>query len=224
MLITIPRVLTPEEIRSIRAALDGAPFVDGKLTAGFAAGRVKRNLELERESELRARLAQQVMGRLLGNELFQAAALPYRASTPIFARYVPGMFYGDHVDDPVMGTFGQRYRSDVSLTVFLNDPDAYEGGELVIRTPFGDQQVKLPAGDVVVYPSSSIHRVAEVTRGERLVMITWLQSMVRDPARRELLWELSRARETLLREALQADHTGQVDRSYVNLLRMWSEV
>ncbi|MDD3450067.1 MAG: hypothetical protein PHF72_13675 [Gammaproteobacteria bacterium] len=106
MLITIPRVLGPEEIRAIRAALDGAPFVDGKLTAGFAAGRVKRNLELERESELRARLAQQVMGRLLGNELFQAAALPYRASTPIFARYVPGMFYGDHVDDPVMGTFG----------------------------------------------------------------------------------------------------------------------
>lgn len=224
MLITIPRVLSRAEVADIAGVLAAAPFVDGKLTAGFAAERVKNNLELERDSELRAQLAKLVMGRLYSNETFKAAALPYRASTPIFARYVPGMFYGDHVDDPVMGTFGQRYRSDVSLTVFLNAPASYDGGELVVRTPFGDQKVKLPAGDVVVYPSSSIHHVAEVTRGERLVMITWLQSMVRDPGRRELLFELSRARETLLRNAPQAEETKQVDRSYVNLLRMWSEV
>jgi PKHD-type hydroxylase len=134
------------------------------------------------------------------------------------------MTYGDHVDDPIMGSASPRFRSDVSMTVFLTPPEAYDGGELTIRTAFGEHQVKLPAGDAVVYPSSSLHRVAEVTRGERVVALTWIQSYVRDPSRRELLYELNRAREILLRQAPEAEHTGLVDRSYANLLRMWGEL
>jgi len=123
-----------------------------------------------------------------------------------------------------MGTTGPRFRSDVSMTLFLNPPDSYDGGELVVRTPFGDRQVKLAAGDAVVYPSSSVHRVAPVTRGERLVVLTWIQSYVRDAARRELLFELNRAREHLLATDPDEEPAKQVDRSYANLLRMWAEV
>jgi PKHD-type hydroxylase len=149
--------------------------------------------------------------------------MPRRTATPYYARYMPGMSYGNHVDDPVMGQ-GELYRSDVSVTIFLNDPRDYTGGELCIQTPFGEQQVKLPAGEAVVYPSSSIHRVAEVTRGERLVAVSWIQSLVREPERRTLLHELNQARETLLRQQPDAPETAQVNQSYVNLVRMWSDV
>jgi PKHD-type hydroxylase len=134
------------------------------------------------------------------------------------------MTYGDHVDDAIMGKSGPRFRSDVSMTVFLRDPEGYDGGELVIRTAFGDQKVKLPAGDAVIYPSSSLHHVAEVTRGERLVALSWIQSHVRDPARRELLHELNQAREHLLKRAPAEQTTARVDRSFSNLVRMWADV
>ena len=119
---------------------------------------------------------------------------------------------------------GDIYRTDVSVTIFLNNPDEYQGGELVIQTAFGEQQVKLPAGDAVLYPSSSVHRVAEVTEGERLVAVSWIQSLVRDPDKRALLHELNQARETLLHEKPDADETRQVNHSYINLVRMWSEI
>jgi PKHD-type hydroxylase len=145
-------------------------------------------------------------------------------AAPYYARYTAGMRYGDHVDDPIMGTDGQLYRSDVSITVFLNEPSAYDGGELAISTPFGEQLVKLPPGDAVMYPSSSRHRVAEVTRGERLVAVTWLQSLVRDPARRELLHELNTVRERLLAADAESEDAKLVNKSYVNLVRMWGDV
>jgi PKHD-type hydroxylase len=160
---------------------------------------------------------------LTRHPVFQAAVLPHKVATPFYARYSPGMGYGDHVDDPVMGP-GPRYRSDVALTVFLNEPDSYAGGELTIRTSFGAHSVKYAAGDAVLYPASSVHRVAPVTAGERLVAVLWAQSLVRDPARRELLYELGQAREALLREQPEADETRRVDYAYVNLLRMWAEV
>jgi PKHD-type hydroxylase len=224
MLLTIPGLLNSAQIVKIHQTLEGAEFADGRLTAGFAAARVKSNLELKPEPERRERLVRILMASLGHNETFRFAALPHRVADPIFARYTPGMTYGDHVDDPIMGTQGPRFRTDVSMTVFLNDPESYDGGELAIRTPFGDRQVKLPAGDAVLYPSSSLHRVTPVTRGERLVALTWVQSYVRDPARRELLYELNLAREHLLKEAPGTDTTGYVDRSYANLLRMWSEL
>ena len=224
MLLTIPGLLNSAQIEKIHQTLEGAEFADGRLTAGFAAARVKNNQELKPEPERRERLIRILMASLGHNETFRFAALPHRVADPIFARYTRGMTYGDHVDDPIMGTQGPRFRTDVSMTVFLNDPESYDGGELAMRTPFGDRQVKLPAGDAVLYPSSSLHRVTPVTRGERLVALTWVQSYVRDPARRELLYELNLAREHLLKEAPATDTTGYVDRSYANLLRMWGEL
>ncbi len=224
MLLTIPALLNPAQIAKIHETLEGAEFVDGRLTAGFAASRVKQNQELRPEPERMQRLVRIIMASLGHNETFRFGVLPHRVADPIIARYRPGMTYGDHVDDPIMGTAGPRFRTDVSMTVFLNPPDSYAGGDLVIRTSFGERRVKLPAGDAVIYPSSSLHRVAEVTEGERLVVLTWIQSYVRDPARRELLFELNLARERLLRDAPGEDTTGYVDRAYANLLRMWGEL
>jgi len=224
MLLTIPGLLNPAQLNKIREILAGAEFVDGRLTAGFAAARVKRNLELKQDPERLQRLIRIIMASLAHNETYSFGALPHRVADPIVARYEPGMTYGDHVDDPIMGTSGPRFRTDVSMTIFLNPPESYEGGELTVRTPFGDRKVKLPAGDAVIYPSSSLHHVAEVTAGERLVALTWIQSYVRDAARRELLYELNLARESLLKEAPGTETTGYVDRSYANLLRMWADL
>ncbi|MEA1052222.1 Fe2+-dependent dioxygenase [Lamprobacter modestohalophilus] len=224
MLLTIPGLLNPAQVQKVQELLADAEFVDGKLSAGFAASRVKNNEEMRQEPERMKLLVRILMASLGHNERFRFGALPHRVADPIFARYRPGMTYGDHVDDPIMGSSGPRFRSDVSMTLFLNAPDTYDGGDLVMRTPFGDRRVKLPAGDAVIYPSSSLHQVAEVTRGERLVALTWIQSYVRDPAQRELLFELNQAREVLLKEAPTADHTALVDRSYSNLVRMWSDL
>ena len=224
MLLRIPGLLEGPQIEKIHQVLADATFVDGKLTAGFAAARVKENLEMQGHPERTKLLIRILMASLGHNETFRFGVLPHRVADPIFARYEPGMRYGDHVDDAVMGSSGPRFRSDVSMTVFLNEPETYDGGELSIRTSFGEQRIKLPAGDAVIYPSSSVHQVAPVTRGERLVALTWIQSYVRDPARRELLYELNLARERLLKEAPEEETTRCVDRSYANLLRMWAEV
>ncbi|NEX20525.1 Fe2+-dependent dioxygenase [Thiorhodococcus mannitoliphagus] len=224
MLLTIPDLLNAAQLDKIHETLADAPFIDGKATAGFAASRVKRNEELRPDPERMQRLIRILMASLGHNEHFRLGVLPHRVSDPIFARYTPGMAYGEHVDDPIMGAGGPRFRTDVSMTVFLNAPDTYEGGELVIRTTFGDKRVKLPPGHAVVYPSSSLHQVAEVRSGTRLVALAWIQSYVRDPARRELLYELGLAREQLLKEAAGTAKSGYVDRSYANLLRMWSDL
>ncbi len=222
MLYRISNVLGRFQLDRVTAILAEARFVDGRLSAGMAAKRVKHNQELDPSSGDMATLNNMVMGALVSHPTFKSAVLPHRVAAPFYARYAPGMHYGDHVDDPVMGPTGGRYRSDVSVTVFLND--GYEGGELVVQTAFGPREIKLPAGDAVVYPSSSLHHVAEVIGGERLVAVTWAQSMVRDVARRELLHELNQARHKLLKERPDADETRQVDTAYVNLIRMWAEV
>ena len=224
MLITIANVLNETQLKQVHQLLEKARFVDGKLSAGMAAKKVKNNEEAAQDTALHQQLNQIVMGSLVQHPTFQLAALPHRVATPFYARYRKGMTYGDHVDDPVMGPPGGRYRSDVSTTVFLNSPEDYEGGELVVRTPFGDQKTKLTAGSAVVYPSASLHHVAEVTSGERIVAVTWSQSMIRDAAKRELLFELGTAREKMLRENAESDETKKVDVSYVNLVRMWAEI
>lgn len=223
MLLQIPNVIPQDKLTVIRAILANAKFVDGKLSAGMAAERVKHNEEMAADAKELQQLNTLVMGSLVQHPLYQSAALPTKIASPFYARYRPGMTYGDHVDDPVMGPPQGRYRSDVSTTVFLNEPAEYEGGELVIRTPFGDQQMKLPAGHAVVYPSSSLHHVAEVSQGVRLVAVTWAQSMVRDAARRELLYGLNLARESLLKQRPEEEETKRVDVAYVNLIRMWAE-
>ena len=224
MLLTISGLLNPAQLQKIHELLDQAPEVDGRMTAGFAAARVKVNQEIQPDSKQRQLLNRILMASLGQNEAFRFGVLPHRVADPIFSRYRSGQHYGDHVDDPIMGSNGPRFRTDVSMTIFLNKPRDYEGGELVVRTTFGEQRLKLAAGDAVTYPASSLHHVAEVTAGERRVALLWVQSYVRDPARRELLYELNQARETLLHEAPDAPHTGLVDRSYANLVRMWSDL
>ena len=224
MLVTIPDVLDQQRIDFVQSILKQADFVDGRLSAGMAAKQVKNNEELPANHQQMEQLNNIVMGSLVKHPTYQQAALPVKVAAPFYARYKPGMTYGDHVDDPVMGPPQGRYRSDVSTTVFLNEPDDYEGGEIVIRSTYGDQKIKLAAGQAVVYPSSSLHHVAEVTKGERLVAVTWCQSMIRDAAKRELLFQLNAARETLLKNAPEADETKKVDISYANLFRMWAEV
>ncbi|MFI0374980.1 MAG: Fe2+-dependent dioxygenase [Candidatus Thiodiazotropha sp.] len=220
----IDDLLQQAQLDKIDQTLAQAEFVDGKLTAGKAAQRVKNNQELKGEPRQMELLIRILTSAMANNGTFCSALLPYRMADPIFARYQPGMTYGDHVDDPLMGLSGQRFRSDVSMTIFLREPETYEGGELVVRTTFGEKRVKLPAGSAVIYPSSSLHHVAEVTKGERLVALAWIQSYVRDPAQRELLYELDQAREHLLATAPDTESAGLVDKSYANLLRMWGDV
>ena len=222
MMLEIEDVLDESQLRRVTSLLDGAKFVDGRLSAGTRAGRVKQNEELDPENPDAGTLNEIVVGSLYRHPVFQSAVLPSRVSAAYFARYTPGMTYGDHIDDPVMGD-GPRYRSDVAVTIFLTDSDAYEGGELEIRTPFGEQSVKLAAGNAITYPASSLHRVREVTRGERLVAVLWAQSLVREPERRELLYELDVARQALMHATPKAEVTQTIDRVYGNLVRMWAE-
>ncbi len=224
MMLRIPSVLDPNQLDTVRRLLTDAPFVDGKLSAGAAAQRVKHNQELDKRAKQIDMLNNLVMGSLVQHPVYRAGALPLRVAAPYYARYTPGMAYGDHLDDPIMGADGVLYRSDIAITIFLNGPDKYDDGELVIRTAFGDNAVKLAAGDAVMYPSSSLHHVSQVTRGERLVAVTWVQSLVRDPARRELLYELHQAREKLLKISPEAEETAQVNTAYMNLIRMWGDI
>lgn len=224
MLLLLPAVLKADELALVRALLAAARFVDGRLSAGTVARRVKNNEELEPGAQDVERLNRVVMESLVRHPVYRAGALALHVANPLYARYRPGMTYGDHLDDPIMGADGVKFRSDVAVTVFLNAPEEYDGGELVIRTSAGEQAVKLAAGDAVLYPAGSIHRVSPVTRGERLVAVTWVQSLVRDAARRELLHGLNSAREKLLREAPEAAETGQVNAAYLNLIRMWSDI
>jgi len=224
MLLILKKVLTRDQLLGAREFLARTAFRDGKLSAGMVAARVKHNLEANREAKEIAQVDDLVMGSLVRHADYRAGALPLKVAAPFYARYQPGMRYGDHVDDPVMGMGGALYRTDISITIFLSDPKDYDGGELVVRSSFGDQRVKLPAGDAVMYPSSSLHHVAEVTRGERLVAVTWVQSLVRDPAQRELLYELNRVRERLLAASAESEEAVIVNRTYVNLVRMWGDV
>ena len=223
VLVTIPDLLSAAELAEVHALLDQGEFIDGRLSAGTEARRVKHNEELRQAPDLYQRLNRIVMNRLVRHPLYRLACLPLRVAAPFYARYRPGMTYGYHVDDPVMGG-EERYRSDVSTTVFLTDPSDYEGGELSVRTTFGLQRIKLPAGQAVVYPSSSLHRVEPVRSGERRVAVTWAQSMVRDPGQRALLFELGQIRERLLAEQPELEETGRLSNVYANLVRMWADI
>lgn len=224
MLLAIPRVLMPDEIELVREILHDARFVDGRLSAGAAARRVKNNQELEATGADLERLNRVVMGALVRHPAYRAGTLPRHVASPSYVRYQAGMEYGAHLDDPIMGTGAALYRSDVAITVFLNPPQAYDGGELSVRTAFGVQAVKLEAGDAVLYPAGSLHHVTPVTRGERLVAVTWVQSLVRDAAQRELLFGLNAAREALLKKAPDSGEAAQVNAAYMNLMRMWSDL
>jgi len=224
MFLIIKNIIDQLELQNIQKILSGASFKNGQLSAGIVAKKVKNNLELDQNSQQAKLLDELIVRSLSNNTVFRNATLPYKISQPFFAKYSEGMSYGNHVDDPVMGDYDERYRTDVAITLFLNNPDKYEGGELIVNTSFGRTSTKLEAGDAVCYPASSLHRVDEVTKGERFVAVLWLQSLVRDPAKRELLYELYQAREKMLGNLPNAAETSQIDHVYTNLVRMWSDV
>ena len=225
MLIPIENVLTKDEVGEFRARLDRADWQDGLKTAGTLARAVKRNLQLDDGSELSTALGNRMLRKLDQHPVFVSAALPRRIYPPKFNRYVDGGTYGTHVDSALMrvpGT-GVTVRSDLSATLFLSEPDEYDGGELQIEGPFGGQAVKLSAGDMVLYPSSSLHRVTPVTRGARVASFLWIESLVADDADRTLLFDLDQAIQKLTRSV--GPHEPSLlalTAVYHNLLRRWA--
>lgn len=218
MQIVIGNVLSAEDLKGVHVVLTRARFVDGRATAGFAARLVKNNQQAANDRKLDAARAL-IAGRLMSNDVFRLAARPKTLSPLIVSRYEPGMAYGSHVDDALM----QGMRTDVSFTLFLSQPDSYDGGELVIESASGEEAVKLDPGSLVAYPSTALHRVAPVTRGARLAAVGWVRSYVRDAARRELLFDLDTARRAMFtREGNSAEYD-LVSKSLANLMRMWVE-
>lgn len=224
MMLRIPEVLSAADVRHMRQALDGADWQDGRVTAGHQAVQVKSNLQLPIDGPLARELGNLILDRLGRVPLFIAAALPLRLLPPRFNRYEGGGAYGNHVDNALFRVPGQdQYvRTDISCTLFLSDPDEYEGGELVVEDSYGDHRVKLPAGDLVIYPGTSHHRVTPVTRGARLASFFWVQSLVASDVQRRTLFELDSAT-----QQLSVDHPGHASVAaltgvYHNLLRQWS--
>ena len=226
MLLHIENLLTPEEVAQARQALDEADWIDGRVTAGHQSSRAKDNLQLPEDSPAAREVGRMVLGGLQRNPLFISAALPLQVFPPLFNRYDGGQSFGTHVDNAirqVAGT-GHRIRTDLSATLFLSGPDEYDGGELVVEDTYGVHSVKLPAGHLVLYPSTSLHHVRPVTRGSRICSFFWIQSMVRDDAERTLLFDLDSAIQRISREVPDHPSSVQLTGVYHNLLRRWAEV
>ncbi|MBP6896079.1 MAG: Fe2+-dependent dioxygenase [Gammaproteobacteria bacterium] len=226
MMVHVPEVLNPEQVRQLRAALDAAEWIDGRDSAGPQGARVKNNRQLSEQSPVAQELGGVIREALARHPQFFSAALPLRVVPPMFNRYEGGETYGLHVDGSVRSLpgGGGQLRTDLSCTLFLCDPQDYDGGELEVVDTYGTHEVKLPAGDLVLYPSSSLHRVQPVTRGARVCSFFWLQSMVRDDARRGLLFELDQNIQSLRARLGETDETVALTGTYHNLLRMWAEV
>lgn len=222
MILCIGNVLSADELAEITSQLKTAEFVDGKLTAGWHARLVKHNTQLKKGSTSET-LTQRVSAALKRNPVFQMAVRPKAIRSPLFSRYEVGMSYGTHVDNAVMGE-GELMRSDVSFTLFLNPPSEYDGGELVMETTQGDQAFKLDAGAMIVYPSTTLHRVEPVTRGVRWVVVSWVQSLVREASDREILFDLDTARHSLFEQQGKTAEFDLLSKSLANLLRKWAEV
>lgn len=224
MLTRIPAVLSAEQVTECRKLLDSAEWVDGRGSAGFMAERVKNNREVPPHHPVARRVGETILSALAANPTFIAVALPLRICPPFFNRYEGGETYGTHNDSALINVPGAPpVRGDISATLFLTAPEAYDGGELTVEDNYGTHRVKLPAGDIILYPASSLHRVTPVTRGARTSSFFWIQSIVRDEAHRSLLVELDRARSELSRAV--PDHPGLVQllNVYHNLLRMWAQ-
>ncbi len=229
MLLRIPDVLDSERVRLLRNRLDeaGAAWIDGRATAGHQGTQVKRNLQIAEESPIARELGATILAALERNPLFLSAALPSRVYPPMFNRYegAAGMHFGTHVDGAVRllpGT-GVKFRTDISATLFISAPEEYDGGELLIEDTYGAHTAKLPAGDLVLYPATSLHRVTPVTRGTRIASFFWIQSLVRNDAQRALLFDLDMAVVQLTQTAAGHESLVSLAGCYHNLLRMWAE-
>jgi len=224
MLIHVERVLSPDQVADFRTRMAGSDWVDGRATAGEQSARVKQNLQLPQEAAESRAMGEIILGALGQNPAFISAALPLRVYPPLFNRYDTGMGFGAHVDNAIRFAGPQRFRTDLSATIFLSDPADYDGGELIVEDAYGEHAIKLAAGDMILYPASSVHRVAPVTRGSRLAAFFWAQSMVRDDGQRRLLYDLDQAVQGLSVQVGQGDpEVVRLTGVYNNLLRMWAE-
>jgi len=229
MLLRIPGVLTADQVRSANERLAGAgsAWVDGRVTAGHQGAQVKHNLQIDEASPIARELGAMILSALERNPLFISGALPAKVYPPMFNRYdgESAMRFGSHVDGSVrlMPGSGAKIRTDVSATLFLSAPESYDGGELLVEDTYGPQQVKLPAGDLVLYPGTSLHQVAPVTRGTRVASFFWVQSMVRDDGQRALLFDLDMSIVRLTRDSPGHPSLVSLTGTYHNLLRMWAE-
>lgn len=225
MMLHVPQVLTAEQVAELRALIDAAAWEDGNATSGKQSRLAKNNLQLPEASPIAREAGARVREAVTKSPLFMAAALPHTVYPPLFNRYGPGQTFGDHVDNALRFQRDQniRIRTDLSATLFLSDD--YEGGELVVEDTYGAHEVKLPAGDLILYPASSLHRVMPVTRGERVASFFWIQSLIRDDAKRALLFDMDVAIQTLAQDAgLGAPAIVSLTGTYQNLLRMWAEL
>jgi PKHD-type hydroxylase len=228
MLICIPGILSKDDVADFRHIMDSCDWEDGRSTAGAQSAMVKRNEQLPPDSELARRLGHRIISALTANPRFLAAAIPLRIFPPLFNRYVAtdGHHFGIHVDNAVRGDrlTGLRIRTDLSVTLFLAEPEEYDGGQLVIEDLYGSHEVKLPAGDLVLYPASSLHMVRPVTRGARVASFFWLQSMIRDPAARTMIFDLDTAIQALSQQHGRDDpEMVRLTGLYHNLIRYWAE-
>jgi PKHD-type hydroxylase len=219
MYTVIANVLDAAEATAARETLGKVAFVDGRATAGWHAKLVKNNLQAASADVAVATLKETLAAKIGANPLFRMLTRPKSLTPLILSRYEPGMAYGSHVDDALMS----GVRSDVSFTLFLSDLDTYEGGALVIETSGGEEDVRLPAGSLVAYPSTTLHRVAEVTKGARLAAVGWVRSFIRDPAQRELLFDLDTARQSIFQKDGKTAESDLLSKTSANLLRMWAE-
>ena len=226
MLLSVPSVLKAEEVAAARKLLDAAEWIDGRATAGHQSGRAKYNEQLPEDHPAAIEIGNTILAALEQNQLFISAALPRKVFPPLFNRYAGGQNFGTHVDNAIRQVSGteHRVRTDLSATLFLCGPDEYEGGELVVEDNFGVQRVKLAAGDMILYPASSLHQVTPVTRGARLASFFWIESMVRDDGQRTLLFDLDTAIQRLAAESPEHPSVIQLTGVYHNLLRRWANV
>ena len=226
MLVHVPAVLSSDQVAECRRALAEADWVDGRVTAGHQSARTKDNMQVPEEHPVARRLGEMIVGALQRSPLFIAAALPLKVYPPLFNRYQGSQSFGTHIDGAIREVpgFAQRVRTDISATLFLTAPEDYDGGELLIEDTYGLHRSKLPAGDMVLYPASSLHRVQPVTRGARLASFFWVQSMIREDGKRTLLFDLDMAIQQLNRVAAENPAMVQLTSVYHNLLRLWAEV
>ncbi len=227
MLICVPDVLSKSDVADFRHIMDSAEWEDGRSTAGSQSALVKQNEQLPPDGEVARKLGERVLVALTANPLFISAAVPLRIFPPLFNRYGTGQYFGEHVDNSIRGDklTGLRIRTDLSVTLFLCEPDEYDGGELIVEDLYGSHEIKLPAGHLVLYPSSSLHMVTPVTRGTRLAAFFWLQSMIRDAHARSMIFDLDTAIQDLVDRLGRNDNeVRRLTNIYHNLIRFWAEL
>jgi len=225
MYLRVPKFLNNENLKLVDELIAGGQFTDGAATTGGPTKSVKKNLQIDfAQHPQRDQLLQMITATVNSNPTLRSAALPLRMTFPLLSKYETGMAYGWHIDNPIMAAMGSPVRTDLACTVFINDSSDYQGGELVVRTASGDATVKLERGDAFIYPASSRHQVLEVTSGERLAVVFWIQSMVADASKREILHDLSVAYDRILNDSPESEALQSIQRSQTNLLRRWSQI